>query len=155
MSDVTISIQRTLVHEGGYADNPEDPGGVTNFGITQADMPGQNMKELTQAQAVTYYMQHYVKPLYTQIQEQSVLDKLFDAGVLFGVGTAVTLLQRAVRVIPTDGIFGEDTLTAVNTFGPNLLPIYRSILTSHAIAVTQARPAETIFLKGWENRVNS
>jgi lysozyme family protein len=155
MADVTISIQKTLVHEGGYVDNPNDSGGATNFGITQADMPGQDMKELTQAQAITYYFEHYVKQFYTKITNQLVLDKLFDMGVLFGVGTAVKILQRTVGAIP-DGSFGLDTLQDVNAFNPDtLLTNFKVALVSHAITVAASHPQDGVFLKGWENRINA
>jgi lysozyme family protein len=154
MSDTTISIQKTLLHEGGYVNDPNDSGGATNFGITQADMPGVNIQTLTRAQAVTYYSLHYVKPYYPQIENQLVLDKLFDMGVLFGVGTAVGLLQRALG-LAEDKVFGPQTLASTNDYGPGLLPKYETVLTAHAIAVEQANPKDAEFIQGWESRVNA
>jgi lysozyme family protein len=155
MADVTISIQKTLVHEGGYVDNPNDSGGATNFGITQADMPGQDMKELTQAQAITYYFEHFVKQFYTQITNQLVLDKLFDMGVLFGVVTAVRILQKTVGAMP-DGSFGEETLEDVNAFNSvTLLTNYKVLLCEHANAVVNSNPKDSVFLTGWRSRINA
>src|ERR1700675_3897552 len=93
MADSKIAIAATLVHEGVYVDNPNDAGHATNMGVTQADMPGQDMKLLTVDQAVAYYQQNYWKPLYSQIQDQFLGSKIFDMGVLFGVGTAIKILQ--------------------------------------------------------------
>src|ERR1700686_393552 len=96
MADFNQAVAKTLVHEGGYVDNPNDPGGATKYGITQADMPGINIADITTEQAVAYYAEHYWKTLYSQITDQSLAEKLFDMGVLFGVGTAVKLLQIAL-----------------------------------------------------------
>lgn len=155
MADLKIAIALTLVHEGGYVNNPADPGGATNMGITQADMPGQNMKELTQDQAVAYYSEHFWKPLYSQIQNQPVANKLFDLGVLFGVGTAVGILQTVLQ-LTVDHSFGPDTLSHVNQADPiSLLQIYKTALVTHALAVAAANPAERIFVAGWIRRINS
>ena len=114
MSDPNIAIALTLQHEGGYDDNPADSGGPTKYGITQRDMPGVNIAEITPQQATAYYLQNYIKPYYTQIQEQIILNKLEDMGVLFGIQTAVEMLQIAAEV-EADGDFGPESLHAVNS----------------------------------------
>jgi lysozyme family protein len=153
--DTRLAIQKTLIHEGGFSDNSADPGRATNMGITQADMPGQNMRELTVDQAVAYYEEHYVKPLYAQITDQAVGEKIFDLGVLFGVGTAVSILQLTLS-ITQDGQFGPNTLSAVNQAEPvSLLTHYKGNLATHAFNVANAKPQERIFLQGWLNRINS
>jgi lysozyme family protein len=155
MSDPKISIAKTLIHEGGWVDNPADPGGVTNMGITQSDMPGQDMRALTVDQATTYYLENYVKPLYSQIQDQSILDKLIDMGILFGIKTAVAILQTTLQIV-ADGHFGPLTLAAVNEADEvSLLDTYKTNLVTHAFNIATAHPAERIFLKGWSNRINS
>lgn len=157
--NIETAIQKTLVHEGGYTCNEADPGGATNFGIIQADMPGTDMRTITQEQAIEYYRQHYVKPLYAQIEDQLVGEKLFDMGVLFGVGTAVEILQKALAAffpISIDGGFGAETLSAVNqSDGPSLLNAYKTLLVSHALGVANAHPPSRVFVAGWGRRINS
>jgi lysozyme family protein len=159
MSDFKIAVLKTLKNEGGYVNDSVDPGGATNFGIIQADMPGVDMKTITQDQAVQYYAQHYWKPLYSQIEDQTVADKLFDMGVLFGVGTAVKNLQQALTSgfsIAVDGGFGAETLSAVNQAdGPSLLNAYKTLLVSHAFAIATAKPETRKFVAGWGRRINS
>jgi lysozyme family protein len=158
MADSKIAITATLVHEGGYVDNPNDAGHATNMGITQADMPGQNMKLLTADQAIAYYQQNYWKLLYTEIQDQFVASKLFDMGVLFGVGTAVKILQQifSVHGVIADGIFGPHTLDLTNTAEPvGLLAAYKTALVAHAVAVVAANPQDRVFFAGWVRRINS
>jgi lysozyme family protein len=154
MADFKTSVAKTLVHEGGYVNNPDDKGGPTNFGITQADMPGVDMRAITPEQAMEYYREHYWKDLYSQIDSQDVADKLFDMGVLTGVGEAVKLLQRSLS-ITADGVFGHGTLTAVNQVGDSLLDDYRATLRAHYEAIVAAHPVDAEFIDGWENRVNS
>jgi len=155
MADPTIAIQATLRNEGGFSNNSNDPGGATNMGITQADMPGQDISALTVAQAVAYYQEHFWKPFYSQILNQPVASKLFDLGVLFGVGTAVKILQSVLGVMD-DGIFGAGTLQATNAAEPTgLLLLYKAAMVRRAQAVAVANPAESIFLTGWERRINS
>lgn len=154
MSDINQSIRKTLVHEGGYVNNPHDTGGATKYGITQKDMPGVDMHTITEDQAIAYYKEHYVKDGYTQINDQNVLDKLFDMGVLFGVKEAVILLQRVLHILE-DGVFGPMSLNAINSDGPSLLQDYKTELVSHVMKVLAAHPGDKVFAHGWINRVNS
>jgi lysozyme family protein len=151
------AVEKTLIHEGGFVDNIHDPGGATNFGITQADMPGVDMRTITSEQAVAYYSENYWKPLYSQITDQPIAEKLFDSGVLFGVATAVKLLQitlvNKVSLI-TDGQFGPSTLSAVNQ-NANLLPAYRTVLINHCMSIINNRPESSVFVTGWVKRINS
>lgn len=170
MSDLKISISKTLVHEGGYVNNPADPGGATKYGVTQRDINGlpgfpANVADLTEDQAITYYLQYYwikfgskgklAQTYYPQIIAQGVLDKLYDMSVLFGIGTAVQLLQIVLNCA-TDGAFGPNALAAVNQAEPvSLLQSFQTALVSHAIGIANATPSSRQFLAGWIRRINS
>lgn len=160
MADLRISIAKTLIHEGGFVNNPADPGGATNMGITQNDIPGTDVKSLTPDQATNWYLttlkpQRFNNPLYAEIQSQDVCNKIFDMGILFGVGTAVAILQATLK-ITADAHFGPDTLAAINEADDvSLLNSYKTNLVTHAFNVATAHPAERIFLKGWADRINS
>jgi lysozyme family protein len=41
------AIEIILKHEGGYVNDPDDPGGETKFGITKRNYPTLNIKSLT------------------------------------------------------------------------------------------------------------
>lgn len=155
MADFNLAVQKTLVHEGGYVDNPNDPGGATNHGITQKDMPGVDMKTVTPEQAAVYYQEHYWKALYSQIDSQLVAEKLFDMGVLLGIGMAVRILQLTLG-ITVDGGFGQQSLQAVNEAEEvSLLRDYKTNLATHFVNIANAKPTSRIFLVGWLRRVNS
>jgi len=169
MADARIAILITLdpAHEGGFQKNPHDranwTGGQvgvgtlvgTNGGITALDLPGADIEHLTVDQKVAYYLEHYWKPLYSQIADQVIANKLFDMGVLFGIGTAVKALQFALDVT-ADGIFGPQTLARLNaSYTPITLPDFKAGLHAHASAVAAANPEEARFLPDWQRRIDS
>jgi lysozyme family protein len=155
MADSKVAINLTLQHEGGYVDNPNDSGGATKYGITQKDMPDVNIADITSEQATAYYVEHYWKALYSEIESQDIANKLFDMGVLFGVGTAVRLLQTGLSLV-VDGAFGPATLAAINEADPySALQAYKTTLVSHTIGIANSQPKDRVFLAGWIKRVNS
>jgi lysozyme family protein len=154
--NIDLAIQKTLKHEGGFVNNPNDKGGPTKYGIIQADMPGRNMADVTADEAIAYYKEHYVKELYSQIQNQELGEKIFDMGVLFGVGTAVKLLQISLSegiTVVSDGIFGVNTLAITNERGD--VNKYRIVLYNHAMDVVNRNPQDAVFLHGWTTRIQS
>jgi Glycosyl hydrolase 108 len=46
------AIGLTLQHEGEFVNDPADPGGATNFGIEQRDMPGVDIRSISKQMAV-------------------------------------------------------------------------------------------------------
>jgi lysozyme family protein len=125
------------------------------MGIEQRDLPNVPIKDLTVEQAVAYYQEHYVKPLYAQIEDQFVGEKLFDLGVLFGIGTAVKIFQLTLGVTDDD-VFGPGTLQATTSADPiSLLATYKAAMVTHAINIANANPNDREFLVGWIKRINS
>ncbi len=160
MAIFITAIQKTLVNEGGFVDNPNDPGGATKYGITQRDMPDVIIHDITEVQAVAYYQEHYWKPLYSQIVSQDVADKVFDLGVLFGVGEAVKVLQIVLQTgVPSttiDGDFGPETLSAVNQIDPtSLLNAYKTAMVTYMLRIVTNKPNLRQFAAGWGRRINS
>ena len=156
MADPNVAIIKTLHNEGGFVNNPDDRGGPTNMGITQTDVPTTRIQDITIAQAEAYYSEHYWKPLYSQIESQDIANKLFDMGVLFGVGTVVIFLQTCLSLEPTDGVFGPNTLQATNEADPaTLMVAFKSVLMTHATTIGANNSTQRQFVKGWWNRINS
>jgi lysozyme family protein len=156
-----------LAHEGGFQNNPKDranwTGGQvgvgtlvgTKYGITTLDMPGVVIADITPEQAIAYYIEHYWKPLYSQISVQGIANKLADLGVLFGVGTAVKNLQ-SVLDLEMDGIFGPNTLARTNATDPiRLLNIFQQEMIMHAQAIAAANPNDAADLNDWVRRIKS
>ena len=167
MANFQIAVNITLddAHEGGFQNNPKDranwTGGQvgvgtlvgTKYGITTLDLPGTDIRNLTPEQAASYYSAHYWKPLYSQIDDQLMANKLFDLGVLFGVGTVVKTLQTVLRV-PTDGSFGLNTLSALNQAG-DVLASFKSAMMNHATAIANSNPNDAPDLPDWLRRIAS
>lgn len=169
MSEARTAIMITLdpAHEGGFQKNPKDranwTGGQvgvgtlvgTNGGITALDMPGADIEHLTTDQKVNYYLEHYWKPLYSQIVDQLVANKLFDLGVLFGVGTAVKNFQMSLGFPVVDGVFGPMTLDATNRADTSLLSRFKFDMEMRARAIAAANPNDAPDLSDWIRRINS
>jgi type VI secretion system secreted protein VgrG len=120
MTDDDIIIAKILKREGGLTDRLDDPGGITNFGITLpalADWRGHlgtpsDIRTLTEADAWEFYRWLLEQSGATKIQNPLLRSVFFDAAVNHGNKAAVKMLQRALNVTP-DGIFGPVTLAAL------------------------------------------
>ena len=52
-------IIQVLHHEGGYVNDPQDPGGETKFGISKRAYPNVDIKNLSRKQAIKIYYDDY------------------------------------------------------------------------------------------------
>ena len=129
MKTVREIAEEIVRREGGYVNDPDDPGGATNFGVTihtmrrlgldldnDGDVDVADVKRLTRAQAVDIFINHYfdkpkIKSL-PQVLQASVFDMYVNAGA-----NAVKILQRLVREmgfdVQVDGQIGPQTIRVV------------------------------------------
>lgn len=123
MADFLIAVNKTLGYEGGLVNDPNDPGGLTNFGISLRANPeiGENaIRNMTRVEAIGIYRQSYWPDAYSSLTDQRVANCLFDFGVTSGFQAAVKALQVALSKILTgpvviDGLFGSNTLALANS----------------------------------------
>jgi Glycosyl hydrolase 108 len=110
--------------EGGYSDNPADPGGPTNFGITLAtlrayegdpNLTADDVKKLTPAMAKEIYRTAYWNRMQCGALPAGLDLEVFDFGVNSGPAASVKTLQKIVGVTQ-DGSIGPITLAAVGQF---------------------------------------
>src|SRR5690606_21067413 len=110
------AFTRLIAHEGGYVDHPSDPGGATNYGITERVARAHgftgSMRDLTLEQARQIYRSDYWDRAKSDQYDGAIGFQLFDAAVNHGIGNAVRFLQRAVGVAD-DGAVGPLTVAAV------------------------------------------
>lgn len=125
-----------LRKEGGYVNDPHDPGGATNMGITigtlkawrnrdsgtqggqgPVEVTPDDVKALTEDEAKEIYFVNYWNALRCQEMPAGLDLTVFDFGVNAGVGRAARVLQKCVFV-ETDGQVGDITLGAVHNFPP-------------------------------------
>lgn len=126
MADLfALSLQKVLIEEGGYSNNPHDPGGATDHGIIQTEynhyrvqhgMPMQSVKMISDAEVSDIYLHNYWLAARCDLLPAGVSLVVFDGAVNSGVHQSAEWLQRAVGVAD-DGIIGPHTIAAVNQFG--------------------------------------
>lgn len=98
----------TVGLEGGYSNNPADPGLETKYGISKRAHPDVDINALTLDQARDIYRRDYWTPAYCDDMPERIGHLMFDAAVNHGVTAAIKLLQRALRVAD-DGVYGVVT----------------------------------------------
>jgi len=108
------AFERLLGHEGGYVDDPADPGGETRYGISKRQYPGEDIKGLTLARAKELYRRDYWGPAGCDAVQESLKFDLFDTAVNAGVEKAIKLLQRSVGEVE-DGILGPLTIQSAQS----------------------------------------
>lgn len=126
MTDDQI-IDAVLLEEGGLVDNPADPGGITNRGVTipaftdylraTSGDPGavatrEAIRGMSPETAVAFYRWLLSSSGISRIADPELRYCVFDAAVNLGVKQAVRLLQRSLKV-HADGIIGPATLLAI------------------------------------------
>lgn len=99
------AFDRLIGHEGGYVNNPADPGGETNWGISKRSYPGLNIKKLTREQARAIYRADFWDRVHADRMYDGVAFQVFDFAINSGIETAVRYLQRAIGVAD-DGHWG-------------------------------------------------
>ena len=148
MGDFSRCIDPILAEEGGRSDHAADPGGVTNYGISQRSYPTLDIAALTLADAQALYRRDYWQPIHGD-QLPSGLDLLMlDCAINQGPATAIKLLQRTLQ-IREDGIIGQETLNAAATAMPGLLDTFAA---ERALRY-ELNPNEATFGRGWYRRL--
>lgn len=107
------AFDRLIGHEGGYVNNPDDPGGETNWGISKRSYPGTDIKTLTREGAKAIYLRDFWSRIKGDKLFDGVAYQLFDFAVNSGIDTAVRHFQRALGVAD-DGHWGPISQAAAN-----------------------------------------
>jgi len=142
-------FNRSMGHEGGYVNHPNDPGGETHWGISKRSYPNVDIKNLTREQASEIYFRDFWKPVLLTVPHDSVRFQLFDAAINHGVGNATRMLQRAVGVAD-DGHWGPMSRNAYHAMSEN--DVLLRFLAYRLKFFTKLSTFKT-FGGGWANRV--
>lgn len=125
------AVEVVLKHEGGYVNDPVDPGGETNMGISKRAYPYLNIKELTKKDAKDIYFKDYwLKAKCSKLPEELRMI-YFDMVVNMGRSRAVKILQKAITAkgvkTAVDGGIGPQTISNALKSGlePDRLRSYR------------------------------
>lgn len=150
MPSFDIAVANTLLNEGGLTDDPNDPGGLTNFGISLAAYPGlgpEGIRSLTEAGAKAIYLRDFWTPLHLDGASQLLANHVFDHAVNAGLGGSVMLLQ-ALAGIATDGRVGPATEAAYSRVAP---ADFRNARIGYY--VDRAVHGQKRYLQTWLNRL--
>jgi lysozyme family protein len=150
MTDFSKAFEHVVGVEGGYVNDPRDPGGETIYGITRRDHPGAwaaGRPTLEQAKAI--YRMGYWDPARCEYLPWPLAAFVFDAAVNQGVSTAVRLLQKAVGTVQ-DGAIGKNTLAAIQRADQRELCAL--FMADRALRYTGTRNFDT-YGRGWLKRL--
>lgn len=172
-------IDKIILAEQGYVDHPDDKGGPTNFGITQAvarkngyDGP---MEDMPESLAREIYRKRYiVEPKFDKVAEihAAIGHELIDTGVNMGPSRAAEFLQRCLNVfnqqgsryadVFVDGRVGSVTLEALRAFlkwrgdkgAVVMMKALNSLQGARYIEIAENNVRQESFSYGWFERVD-
>lgn len=116
------AIGRILKSEGGYVNNPADPGGETNWGICKRSHPNVDIRNLTREGAIAIYKAEFWDPLGCDSFPPGLGFQLLDFAVNSGISTATRKLQSAIGVAD-DGHWGPISAATLRVANPILVTL--------------------------------
>jgi lysozyme family protein len=161
MRNIRQLAEEIVAREGGFVDDPDDPGGATNFGVTihtmrrlGLDLTGDgaidaaDVRALTRAQAVDIFIEHYWRKPRIDTLPEPLQAPVFDMYVNAGPN-AVRVLQRLLIEmgydIDVDGAIGPQTVRAAQAAAlaapAHIADAYGIARRDYYYAIADARPA--------------
>ncbi|MFA7098192.1 MAG: glycosyl hydrolase 108 family protein [Gammaproteobacteria bacterium] len=162
--------------EGGFVNDPRDPGGATKYGISlrflrslapelgdvdgDGDVDADDVLALTPDKARDLYRKHFWEPLQLSIVPVAASMLLFDTAVNMGRLRAVRICQETLRTfchqVAVDGIIGPQTQTALRQvcmYHPDgLADRFCLHRLDHYSGIVEANDDLARYMRGWVNR---
>lgn len=172
MASFQDAFDATMRAEGGYVNDPQDPGGETYKGIArkmQAKWAGwvtvdllkrrpgfpRNLDADTALQGQVrdfYESQFWDRVRGDEIVDQAIAESIFDFAVNAGPVTSIKLAQLSVRA-EADGVIGSDTLARLNADDPRaFLAVFALNKIARYVSICEKRPDSRKFFFGWVRR---
>ena len=158
------ALQFTLKWEGGYTNDPLDPGGPTNFGIIQSrydeyrtdkGLSKQPVKLITKSEYTEIYDKYYWEPIRAQWVSSPLGLVLFDTAVNLGVGGATARLQASLKV-PVTSRWTQAISDKIHTADQFAVALnICNLRIAKRYARVRQRADQRRFLRGWLNRDNA
>ena len=155
-----------LAHEGGWANDPDDPGGATMYGITQRTYnawraehhePPQTVRTIPPAEVAAIYKTHYWDVVRCDDLPEPLDLVVFDAAVNHGPGVSVRFLQSCLGLKPNgrfdDAMLGKLRQVLGATPAHTLVECCLTERQAFYAKLVQRKPVLQKFLPGWTRRV--
>lgn len=173
MSSFDLTIPIILQHEGGWVNNPFDPGGETNFGISMLIIKREKLtleqlgidnwesgclKKMTVETAKNLYnILFWDRYGYQACADQTIATKICDCAVNCGPGRAATMAQKAANAcgqnLTVDGILGPHSFATINAIDPKTyVHAYADQMRTYYNGIVAANPKLKVFLTNWIKR---
>lgn len=162
-SNFPKALEKVLVHEGGYVNHPDDPGGATNKGVTQGTYNNWLRSMGRGRKSVKYIADNEVHAIYKKGYWDKVraddlpsgLDyAVFDGAVNSGPSRSIKWLQKALGGLTVDGKLGPNTMGKVkNLSRVEVVQVIDRMLNFRMGFLRSLRHWAT-FGRGWTNRVS-
>ena len=143
------AFDRLMQFEGGYSNDPRDPGGETRYGISKRAYPDEDIAGMTIMRARELYRRDYWDRCQCDQLPAWIAGQVFDAAVNSGVRQASIWLQRAVGAQP-DGVIGAKTVACARRADPGTAIARFNGLRLRFMTDLQTWPA---FSRGWARRI--
>ena len=147
-------IDIVLEHEGGYVNDPDDPGGETKYGISKKAYPDEDIKELTVERAKELYKRDYWDRYRTGDLPDRLRHIYVDMCINMGGGRAIKILQEACNSkisnkIDDDGGIGPMTIKSSASVEEFRLRAFRVLYYAELI---MKKPNLAKYWVGWFRR---
>jgi len=151
-------LKLVLKHEGGYVNHPNDPGGMTNYGVTKKVYEKYLGKEVTETDMKDMSLEHvgeiYKKKYWDKVRGDDLPSGLdwavFDFAVNAGVSRAAKVLQGFIAT-SVDGVIGSGTLKAIDNYPTSLKGVIE-VYTAQRSSFYRSLKNYDTFGKGWDRR---
>lgn len=175
MASFDSAIPVILKHEGGYVNNPADPGGPTNWGISTLiikregitakqlgipDLTADSIKVMkVDAAKWVYKTLFWDKYNYGSIIDQNIATKTMDVSVNCGPSRAHKFAQEAANScgakLTVDGILGPKSIEAINKCDSKAwMKAMCAIQLKYYQDLVVSKPSLIVFINNWTKRSN-
>jgi len=173
MSNFPYAIEEPLKSEGGYANDPKDPGGETYRGISRKAYPNwegwavldqipgkrfnQIFPQLESAVKTFYFNEKWLKFNLDKIANQDIAAACLDTVIQHGKGASLIQqsLQRIGQPVTVDGRIGPDTVSHLNKSPvKDFLAALHDVREAYYRGLVSQDPNLAKFLPGWMKRIS-
>jgi lysozyme family protein len=169
MGNFDSSFQKVLQNEGGYVNDPDDPGGETYKGVArkiwsawdgwliidadkkQTGFPANLEKDFDLQEKIKdfYKVNNWDKINGSKIADDEVATSIFDFAVNAGVKTSASIAQMIVET-DRDGVIGDITVNKINDFDPeHFLALFTISKVARYISIVKKKPVSQKYFYGW------